>query len=287
MTWFFLSLLTAISVALRDVSVKAFTRMGLLEVAVLELFWSLPFLVLGLLLIPVPELDAVFWWTFIISLPLNIIPYFLYLYAIKLSPLTLTVPFLAFTPAFMILTGLLILGEAINLWGGVGIILIVSGSYVLNINTANQGLLGPFTSLFREKGPRLMLLVAFLYSFAAVVGKKAILHSSPLFFTFFFFLVFNSIILVGLFLFNKESRRYLLPNVKKGVWLGGLMAVHVGTHGLAIAIATAVYMVAVKRSSILFTVLLSRIFLKEEQFMARGLGAMLMFSGVLFITLLG
>jgi len=32
----------------------------------------------------------------------------------------------------------------------------------------------------------------------------------------------------------------------QGIWLGGLLVLHVGCHGLAIAISTAVYMVAVK-----------------------------------------
>ncbi len=117
MQWFFLSLITAISVAVRDVSVKAlFEDQHPLEIVALELFWSLPLLVAGCLFVPVPHLDSAFWWAFILSIPLNLVAYILYLYAIKLSPLTLSVPFLAFTPVFMILTGAFILGETVNLW---------------------------------------------------------------------------------------------------------------------------------------------------------------------------
>jgi uncharacterized membrane protein len=46
-------------------------------------------------------------------------------------------------------------------------------------------------------------------------------------------------------------------------------------------------MVAVKRSSILFTVLLSWLVLKEASILNRSIGTLLMFSGMLFIILLG
>ena len=55
----------------------------------------------------------------------------------------------------------------------------------------------------------------------------------------------------------------------------------------AISISTAVYMVAVKRSSILFSVLLSWFILKEADIRYRGIGTLLMFTGMLFIILLG
>jgi len=56
---------------------------------------------------------------------------------------------------------------------------------------------------------------------------------------------------------------------------------------LAIAMSTAVYMVAVKRSSILFSVLLSWFILREKDIRYRGLGTLLMFAGMLIITLFG
>lgn len=287
MLWLFLSLFTALAVACRDVSVKVFADLEALDIAMLELFWSLPLLGVGCLLVEVPLLDATFWWTFVVSLPINMAAYLLYLYAIKMSPLTLTLPFLAFTPVFMIMTGYLVLNEAVTFWGGAGIGLIVFGSYVLNLNRADSGLLQPFVALFQEKGSWLMLIVAFIFSFAAVIGKKAILHSSPLFFTFFFFLVFNIATLIVLSLSGRCRWHRLVDKRWQGIWLGGLLILHVGCHGLAIAISTAVYMVAVKRSSIVFSVLLSLYFLHEEQAAIRSLGTFLMFSGVLLITFLG
>jgi uncharacterized membrane protein len=62
---------------------------------------------------------------------------------------------------------------------------------------------------------------------------------------------------------------------------------HISFHALAISISTAVYMIAIKRSSILFSVILSWLVLKEGDIRYRGLGALLMFVGMIFIILLG
>lgn len=287
MTWFFLSLATALSIAARDVSIKTFEDLEPMEIAVLELFWALPALVIGCMIIETPPLDQTFWWTFILSIPINIMAYVLYLYAIKLSPITLSVPFLAFTPAFMILTGFLVLGETITLWGTIGIGLIIIGSYILHFKKFQKNFSAPFSAFIHEKGSWLMFIVAIIFAFAAVIGKKAMLHSSPLFFSYYFFLVFNLLTLTGLLIWRKTIWQKIITNTPKGLWLGSLLMLHISFHALAISISTAVYMIAVKRSSILFSVLLSWLILKEEDIRYRGLGALLMFAGMIFITLFG
>ena len=287
MIWFFLSLTAALSIAARDVSIKTYEDLDPPEIAILELFWALPYFFIGCFLIEIPPLDQTFWLTFVISIPLNILAYVLYLYALKISPLSLSIPFLAFTPAFMILTGFFILAETINIWGGLGIGLIVAGGYILHFKKTQRNFLAPFSSFLHEKGSWFMLIVAILFAFAAVIGKKAILHSSPLFFSYFFFLTFNITVLTGLLLGRRNNWQKIIHNSPRGLWLGTLLMIHISFHGLAIAISTAVYMVAVKRSSILFTVLLSWLLLKETDIRYRGFGTLLMFVGMLFITLLG
>ena len=287
MIWFFLSLAAALSIAARDVSIKSYEDLQPREIAVLELFWALPALIIGCVFVETPPLDQTFWWTFILSIPINIMAYVLYLNAIKISPISLSVPFLAFTPIFMILTGFWVLGETINLWGGFGTGLIVIGSYILHFKKNQLNFSAPFSAFIHEKGSWYMLIVAVLFAFAAVIGKKAILHSSPLFFSYSFFLVFNVLILIGLFVRGKNNWQKIIRNSPKGLWLGSLLMIHISFHGLAISISTAVYMVAVKRSSILFSVLLSWLILKERDIHYRGLGTLIMFVGMIFITLLG
>ncbi|MBK7497414.1 MAG: hypothetical protein IPI28_19180 [Candidatus Omnitrophica bacterium] len=60
-----------------------------------------------------------------------------------------------------------------------GIVMIVTGSYVLNLSKVTSGFLGPFRAIAREPGSKLMLLVSFIYAFTSVIGKLAVLHSNP------------------------------------------------------------------------------------------------------------
>ena len=286
MLWFVLTFIVAVCVATRDILFKRYANeLSVLELSSIELFWSVPPLTLCLLFTPVPQLDPGFWWILLIAIPVNGLAYFLYNYAITISPVSLTVPFLSFTPAFLIIVGWVVLGEAVSFWGGVGIICIGLGSYVLNIDRVKDGLLQPILSLKEEKGPWVMLFVAFIFSFGAVLGKKGMQLSSPLFFTFLFFVIFCVVMLLFLSILGRLKPAKLIQCKYVGFQLGALLTVHVAFHGLAIMMTAAAYMVSVKRSSILLTVLLSWLFLKEEKIIARGSGALLMFLGILLIVL--
>lgn len=285
--WLGLTLATAVAFGVRDVSIKLYRELAPYDIAALELAWSLPFLAAGLAMVPAPRLDTAFWWTIAMAMPIELAAYFLYLRAVKLSPLSLTAPFLAFTPFFMVLTGLVILGEHISLWGGFGMALIVAGSYLLNFSHPSHGLLHPWRALAREQGSRLMLLVALLFAFASVIGKKAILLSSPLFFGYAFTLLFGLTVLVILTLSGRVQWREVPRHPGKGLWLALLMLIQVSFHCLAISQVTAAYMIAAKRSSILVSVFLSWLILKEGNILTRGFATLLMFGGILCITLLG
>jgi len=123
--------------------------------------------------------------------------------AIRKSPLSLTLPYLAFTPAFMIFTGFVFLGETPNLWGLAGIFITCIGGYVLNLETGRNSFWAPIKAVFKETGSWLMLIVALLFSFSAVIGKKGILHSSPLFFTMTFFAALSFLTLLVLLALGK------------------------------------------------------------------------------------
>jgi drug/metabolite transporter (DMT)-like permease len=118
MQWLILSLLTALAVSSQDAWVKKFfSDFSPYEMSMYPLMYSSPLFIISMCWVPVPALDATFFWCFLLSLPINGISLILYMKAIKISPLSLTLPYLAFTPTFMILTGYLFLGEMPNIWG--------------------------------------------------------------------------------------------------------------------------------------------------------------------------
>ncbi len=288
MIWLILSLLTALAVASQDAWVKKhFSRLTAYDMLAFPFLFSLPLFIVTLPFVPVPPLDDVFYWNFLISLPINFISFFIYMKAIRVSPLSLTLPYLAFTPAFMIFTGYLFLNEMPNLWGLAGIVITCAGGYVLNLESGKRAVFEPFKAVFNETGSWLMLIVALIFSFGAVIGKKAIIHSSPLFFTMTFFAVLSFLTVLGLLILGRIRLGTFRDDWFKGVVAGGLFFIHCLAHGFAISMVKAGYMISIKRFSVLIGMVYGGMFFKEKYIAVRFAGAGLMVAGAVLISVWG
>jgi drug/metabolite transporter (DMT)-like permease len=284
--WITLSLLTAFAVATQDAWVKRhFGHLSAYHMLAFPCFFSLPMFCIGLYFVEVPRLDATFYGAFAVSIPLNGVAFFLHMQAIRVSPLSLTVPYLSFTPVFMIVTGFVFLSEIPNRWGASGIFIVCLGSYILNLDIQNWSLLAPIKAVFKETGSWMMLMVALMYSFAAVIGKLAIIHSSPFFFAFTFFIVLNTCILVFMTALGLITLRFLLQAPITGFVAGLLLFCHALFHNWAIALTKAAYMISVKRLSVLFGVIYGGLFFKESHIWMRLGGSLLMLAGAVVIIL--
>ena len=287
MLWLLLSLFSAFSWATAD----AFTKRHLAhlnpwEMAVVRVAYSLPFLLPLLLFIPFPSLGKGFWEATFSLIPVELVATILYMEAIRSSPLSLSLPFLSFTPLFLTLTGLLLLGEWPSGMGFLGIGLVVLGGYLLNVGRG-MGVLGPVRRVISERGSWMMLLVAILYSYTSAMGKKAILYSHPLFFGPFYILLFTVILTVPLIITRKIDIKKLLRIPNKGLMVGGMIAAMLISHYWAITMVDAAYMIAVKRTAPIFGVLYGGLLLREEEMSRRLLATGMMVIGVLLIGLWG
>lgn len=285
MLWFMLALTAAVSSALGDtISKRFFSDLIPYEMGSIRLLFALPYLFIGLMVVPWPRIDLIFWACLGIGLPLELAAFLSYMKAIKRFPLSLTIPYLAFTPAFAILTGYLLLGETLSKGGGSGIFLIVLGSYVLNFSKKKKdGWLMPFKAIFGEQGSRLMLLTSLIYSFTAIIGKLAIKHSSPQFFAVTYFLLF-SLFVFFLFPFVPGAKtRNLVGRPFPGFLAGMVLTIMIFSHTLAISLVQAAYMLSVKRSSVLFAVVFGAIFFREEKIKERLIGVLIMVAGIFVI----
>jgi len=169
--------------------------------------------------------------------------------------------------------------------GITGIMLIVLGSYVLNLSKATkQEWIAPFRAIFREKGSYLMLLTAFIYSITATLGKLAILHSSPQSFAVIYFLILTTTMTLFFpFMPGTNARNLMekpLPAIMSGIVLAGMIF----CHTKAISLIEAAYMISVKRTSLIFGVIFGALFFKEEKIKERLIGALIMFCGVFLIV---
>jgi drug/metabolite transporter (DMT)-like permease len=207
--------------------------------------------------------------------------------AIQISPLSLTLPYLAFTPVFLILVGFVVLQEVPSFWGVTGILTTCAGGYILNLNRGYRSWLAPIAAVFREKGSWLMLIVAFLYSVSGAVAKKAILHSSPLFFTVSFFCFLGVAMTLVMLIFGQARPGVFKQYVGKGVIAGCLLFAHAIFHGFAISLTKAAYMISVKRLSVLIGFGYGWLIFKEKDIPVRLIGTILMVAGAALITVWG
>lgn len=287
MLWIPLALTAALFLALSDVYLKkALDDKNEYLMASLRMLFTLPLLIIVFFVIERPVLDPAFYKAFILAVPIEIISMILYVKAIQSSPLSLSLPFLSLTPLFQMLFAYLIVGEAVSARGALGILFMALGSYSLNLRDLKKGALGPIKAVFKERGSMLMIMVAILYSFTSALGKKAIMHSSALYFGSTYFFVIAAAFTPITF-FKKDGintsgemgrKRFLY------VALAGLFySIMVVFHMTAISLGKVAYMIAVKRTSVLFGVVFGRLFFAEEKTGERFFGAFLMFIGLVLI----
>jgi drug/metabolite transporter (DMT)-like permease len=284
--WIIYSLLTAISLATSDALTKrALASRDEYFVAWARILLALPLLVAALCFVDVPHLDSTFWVATLCALPLEIVAIILYTRALKVSPISLTMPFLALTPVFLIATSYLIVGERVSAYGGIGIAIMAIGGYMLNFHKMRHSFIEPLISILREKGAVLMIIVAFIFSITASLGKLAIEHSSPVFFGgFYFLLVFIAFTPVA-FLKSGEPLRIRKSDMKAFAWVGGTYGLMILFHMIAVSMSNVAYMVSIKRTSLLFSVVFGHFLFKEENIAEKTVGAVIMFTGFVFIVM--
>lgn len=286
MTWFYYSELTAFFSA----SAAAFTKKAVEDSDIYTVSWvrygyALPFLLFMLMFIEIPPLDATFFLINAVLIPIEVLAIILYVRAIKCSPLSLTLPFLALTPVFLVGTSFLILGERPDESGLVGILLVALGAYLLNIHTTKEGVLGPFRAIFREEGSLLMIGVAFLYSISSNLGKIGVLHSSPAFFAVFHPTTLAAALFPILILKTDTGLKKIFSQPVLFASIGLCYALMAITHNLAIRLIEVSYVVSVKRTSLIFGVLYGWILFRETNLWERLLGGTVMLAGVTLIAL--
>ncbi len=287
MRWFFLALGAAFGMATADFLLKRWlSHRPAGEMAMARVFSVVPLSLILLVSMPPPEIKPGFYLAVGLALPAEVAATFLYHRAIKRSPLGLAQPFLAFTPFFAVLTGLFFLGEIPTPWGMVGIGLLVAGAYGLNLEQARLDWRQPFLAVIREPGSWMMLAVSAIYAYTAVLGRKAVLASSPLF----MLAVYPPLHCLALGVVMGATRRLRWDWMKEFRLLLGLGVAMSGMalcHFLALELVQTAYMISVKRLSILFATIYGGLFLREERlFQHLGAGGV-MVAGAAVMLLLG
>jgi len=194
---------------------------------------------------------------------INIAANLFFLQAVRVSPLSATIPFLSLTPVFTTILAIPMLGEWPRWIPAAGVVFVVLGAFTLNLG---GGLGGAHPSALwrsyrQERGSVLMTLVAFLWSLAAPLDKLAVQASSPAFHG----LIANFGVGLGVLLLMIVGRR--VGEIARGAKRWGLLALSI----VAGFVALACFLEAIQRMPIGLAETLKR---AVGSFAALGSGAL-------------
>ena len=295
MLWLALASGTAFCEALKEATGKQ-ARKSLDEFSVLLGLTSVGALMMGLWMWAtegLPTLGPDFGMALLVGGSLNILAFTLYTRAIKIADLSLTVPLVTLTPLFLLVTSPLIVGEWPTGLDVAGVVLLIVGSYVLNLKPREGFTLAPLQAIAINPGSRMMVGVAFLWSITSNFDKVGTLNSSSLFW--------------GMSLFGTIAMG-MVPFVVQRWWQARKMAVtaldrDVRSHApfvvaagmsqalgvtlqfVALTMAPVAQVIAVKRMSALISVGFGYFLFGEKGLRERLLGAAIMVSGVVIMAL--
>ena len=292
MLWFLLSSGTALCEALKDVTGKQALK-SLDEYSVLLGFSTVGALLMGSFMLMtegVPTLGPRYGLALLVGGGLNILAFTLYFRAIKTADLSLTVPLVTLTPLFLLVTSPIIVGEWPTGLDAVGVVLLILGSYVLNLKPSEGFTLAPLQAITANAGSRTMVCVAFLWSITSNFDKVGTLNSSSLFWgmSLFTTVALGMVPFVAQRILQKGLQNVVSPlrvQAKFVVLAGIFIAVGVSLQFAALTMAPVAQVIAVKRMSALISVGFGYFLFGETDLRERLLGASIMVSGVAIMAI--
>ena len=154
---------------------------GHVDALALVFFMSLgavPFIAILIAFQGIGSVSVGYWLPGVGALALNLLGNFTFIHAVRLSPLSRTIPLLSLTPAFTALMAIPLLGEVPSRPQTAGILLVVAGATALN---SDANVRRPLAGLLQERGALVMVGVALMWSLSGPLDKLALTHASVLF----------------------------------------------------------------------------------------------------------
>ena len=274
---------------------------------------SLPILALGTLLLTqcsvsllpgqpalsctarVPQIDALFVVALLASVALNWAATLLSTHALAKADASLVSPLLTFNPAFTLLIAWVTLGETPGLRQTIGVVVVLFGSYLLEVEEARTGFFAPIRVLLAQPGTILAIVASALWGTTTVLEKLSIDHMTPhsgpmvaLLGTFLLVLLLTP----GAFRVSRENE---LAQPQRGfrglrahpraLWAAILLAGVAPLFGFtAIALGLVGYVTTLFKLSAILTIIWARLFLDEGKLGSRLLGASVMILGGVLVA---
>lgn len=215
--------------------------------------------------------------------------FLLVMHGIQKNELSNSLPLLSLTPAVVAVLAFFLLGEKIGLYGIAGMLLLLAGTYFLQLEKGGDWR-SPFLFVKRNRAQGYILAAILLFSATTLLDKtilknyelppEAFLPIQQLFFTLIFLLVFLS----GKGRFNTVRRQFKLS--WKIILLVAVFAViYRYSHILALKAGPIALVLAIKRTSVFFATVIGGHYFREHNVLTRSLAVIAMVAGAVIIIL--
>lgn len=250
-------------------------------------FFAIPPIIIGLLMYGIPNISQKLLFAISFSVPAGVLATVFYMKAIKASDLSIISPLSGISPVLVLLSSSLIVGEFPSVFGLIGVMATTVGIYVLKIHEASSGFSEPFRAVLREPGAKFMIAMLLIYAVTAPVDKIGVEASSPILYTFLLHIGQLALLTPIMMYKNRDWKRSIHRNRKEIMAIGGLSGLSSIAQMTALTYTLVVYVISIKRSGILLSVLAGHFIYKEENIKERITGSMIILLGLAMIALTG
>lgn len=206
--------------------------------------------------------------------------------ALQESDQSLMAPLHGLTPIFLIPLGLIFLAEVPSLLGLFGIGLILIGTVYLGLGKAKKEIGAALRALWKERGTKYMVGSTFFAASAFIVAKFAFTYGSPVQYVFYIYAVNASV--SALLVVTRFEMSAIVETLRGKLRPLSLAACSFGItpllHFTGLSYMPTSYFSAIKRSSILFDVIVGATIGKEEEAAKRLLAGVLVLMGIILFV---
>jgi len=240
--------------------------------------------------IRVAALGLDFWGNILTAVVLAVAGYVFLWYALKSTDLSVLGPINAYKAVVGLLLAVVLIGEVPNLFGLIGVALIVAGSYLVIDRVPGQGRRSAFHQFTRKPGVQLRFAALICSATESIFLKRALLLSSPIT-TFLvwtvlcFAIAATAAVLLRRDVVTEVTR--LMREWRTLLWLAATTALMQLTTILTFGKLQVGYSLALFQLSTLITVYFGHRYFQERNIRRRLLGSLVMVIGATLIVTLG
>lgn len=204
-------------------------------------------------------------------------------YGIKKTDISIAMPLNRLQPVFVALLGAAVLGEVIDLFLGLGIILVTAGSYIVLLKNKNHPL-EPFLNLRKDRGAQLATISAAIFAVAAVTDRFVTQSLTPEIYTFLILTVMT--LSINSYLYRKNPRHFTeikteLQSRPEIYLLTGILAAGAYYSVLsALSMAPASRVIPVLQIQIPITVIAGGALFSEDHILQKLIGSAILILGI-------